>query len=117
MVEKALLETELELECQRRSQHKLQKLVNNKTKRLGVSEARIAVRALRPVREMTHDDVQLQLITQGKLLENFLHKLEKGQKATVSDIARLKDCRDALTADLLDKVLHVNNEDRRTGNY
>lgn len=103
-LEKTLLDTDLELQHQQRAKTQLERLTRRKNAALSVNERRLALRSQRPHRELTSDDVQLQLITQGQLLTNYVHKLGKGVVATELDICRLQDCRVALQADVHDKV-------------
>lgn len=62
------------------------------------------MRSKRPNRELTNDKVQLNLINQGGLLHEFLHKLERGIRAVEHNSAKLQNIRAALAADAGDKV-------------
>jgi hypothetical protein len=62
------------------------------------------VRSKRPNRELTNDKVQLNLINQGNLLHDFVHKLERGLRAVEHNSAKLQEMRASLAADAADKV-------------
>lgn len=65
------------------------------------------VRSKRPNRELTNDKVQLNLINQGGLLHEFVHKLERGLRAVEHNSAKLQQIRASLAADAADKVLNL----------
>lgn len=50
--------------------------------------------------------MQLNLINQGGLLHEFVHKLERGLRAVEHNSAKLQQIRASLAADAADKVLN-----------
>lgn len=62
------------------------------------------MRSKRPNRELTNDRVQLNLINQGGLLHDFVHKLERGLRAVEHSRSKLSSVRASLAADAADKV-------------
>jgi len=103
-LEETVVKTDTELVKLQKNRSKLERIVSQKAALLDVNERRLDVRSGRPVREMVADEVQRRLVSQTRLLQTDIDKLQRCIKKTEQDAVRLEDSRAVLTLDLKDKA-------------
>jgi hypothetical protein len=81
----------------------LDKSLNRKGRALDLNLKRLQLRAQRPKNELVADDVQSQLLGQGKMLQSTMDKIQRCLKSTDRDLERLETTRAMLAADKDDK--------------
>ena len=107
--------TDAELKSLVNTRTKLLRLKARKQQLLDVNERRMDVRAERPEREMTNDDVQSNLRSQNKLLSISIDKLQTCIENTDEDIKSLNGIHGRLNADYLDKSAAIDLDMRVLG--